>query len=324
MLDLRLGRCALGIGLAVAMLAGCGGAQTTSSAMPQGVTTTTQRQQDGRSWMLPKAKGGDLLYVGSPASDDVYVYKYPSGEMVGTLTGFDNPLGLCSDTKGNVWITNAVATGSTYLVEYAHGGTTAIAKLDDPGFSPQACSVNATTGNLAVGNQVDDVAVWRNARGKRRLYLTSCCVFGPETITYDGSDNVIFADWTTRNGWLPKGDAKVRKFKLRPPLSSHGPFQWDGRYLGILVFSRKQRREEVIRYNVSGGMASQIGIVPLNGVTGVTTSGQFWIQGSGMVFTDSRAGDVYFFNYPRGGNPTKTISGLDDPYGITISVGPSD
>jgi len=273
--------------------------------------------------MKPDAKGGDLLYVGSNALDEVYVYKYPGGQSVGTLTGFDNPLGLCSDTQGNVWVTNAPSNGKTYLLEYAHGGTKPIAKLDDSGFLPLACSIDATTGNLAVGNSIDDVAIWKNARVKPRHYLTSCCVFAPSTITYDSSGDAIFADFMTRSGWLPKGQSKVKKVALHPHLRVHGAFDWDGKYLSVFVSSRKPQQEELIRYTFSGGKASQVDTVPLDGVTGVTSTSQFWIQGSTMALAAYGSGNVYVFDYPKGGTPTKTITGLYEPFGVTVSVAPS-
>jgi hypothetical protein len=218
-------------------------------------------------------------------------------------------------------MTNADNQGNSYLVEYAHGGTTPIAKLDDSGFLSLACSIDPTTGNLAVGQSIDDVAVWRHARGKPRHYLTSCCVFASSTIVYDGSGDASFADFRTRSGWLPKRHSKVMKLGLH--LRRHGAFNWDGKYLGVLSFSRKLRQEEVIQYKLSGGTASQVGTIPLSGVTGVNGQGYFVVQGSGMVLTNSRTGSVYFYNYPAGGNPTFTISGLDDPDGVAISVAAS-
>jgi hypothetical protein len=321
MLNLGLVRRLFGVGVAVIALAGCVGSQSGVGVMAQGVTATSQRG-DGRSWMSPGAKNNDLLYIGSSAGGDVYVYTYPAGKLVGRLTGFDNPLGLCSDTTGNLWITNAVSNGKTYLLEYAHGGTKAIAKLDDSGFEPLACSIDPATGDLAVGNSIDDLAVWKNARGKPRHYLTSCCVFAPQSITFDSSGDTIFADFRTRSGWLRKGDSTAMGFVLMPHLQTHGSFDWDGKHLAVLAFSRKLRQEEVIRYKVSGGTANQVGTVPLDGIT-TATNGQFWIQDSGMVLADSDGGDVYFFSYPKGGHPTKTISGLDDPFGVTVSVSPS-
>jgi hypothetical protein len=321
----EMSRIGLGCCAAAFLLAACGGSPPPIGApagAPPSVTSPAQRHADAPSWMSPEAKGGDLLYVGSTSTNSLYVYTYPGGKLVGTLTGFDNPQGLCSDPHGNIWIPNDVSNGKTYLLEYAHGGTKAIAKLDDSGFEPLACSVDPATGNLAVGNSIDDVAVWKNARGKPTHYLTSCCVFAPQTITYDGSSDAFFADFRTRSGRLEAGRAKVRKLALHPLPQTHGSFYWDGTYLAVFAFSRKAQQEEVIRYKVSGGTADQVGVVPLDGLSGINRDAQFWVQGSGMILTDSDAGNVYFFNYPKGGNPTKTISGLDDPFGVTISVAP--
>ncbi len=50
-----------------------------------------------RSSMLPNAKVSKaLLYVGDDSTNDVYVYDYKSGKLVGTLTGFDGPYGSAS------------------------------------------------------------------------------------------------------------------------------------------------------------------------------------------------------------------------------------
>ena len=45
-----------------------------------------------------------LLYVSS--SDKVYVFSYPEGKKLQTLTGLVTPSGLCSDAAGNVFVTN--------------------------------------------------------------------------------------------------------------------------------------------------------------------------------------------------------------------------
>ena len=83
------GRYALSSCVAAAMLAGCGGSQPpigVLGAAPQ--TSAVARHADrGKSWMLPEAKSKDLLYVST--SDSVYVFSYPKGTLVGTLTGFD-------------------------------------------------------------------------------------------------------------------------------------------------------------------------------------------------------------------------------------------
>jgi hypothetical protein len=56
--------------------------------------------------MAPEAKRNELLYVSdysSPyRSNDVLVYSYPQGKLVGKLTGFTEPAGECVDSAGNV------------------------------------------------------------------------------------------------------------------------------------------------------------------------------------------------------------------------------
>ncbi len=85
----------------------------------------------------PRAKSGKLLYISDAGTNDEVVYRYPSGVEPGVLTGFDGPQGECVDKAGNVWIANTLKSN---LLEYAHGGTTPIAALRDPGQYPAGCA----------------------------------------------------------------------------------------------------------------------------------------------------------------------------------------
>lgn len=311
-------RTAVNVMAAAALLSGCGGSGSpmdSSGMMPQGRTHGTRPALE-QSWMLP-AKTEALLYVSSPDANDVYVFTYPGGKSVGTLSGFDEPEGLCSDTKGNVWIANAdIENGYGYLTEFAHGGTKPIATLQDPQNAPQACSVDPTTGNLAVANisvgTTQNIAVYAGARGNPTFYSTVGFVQDPQTIAYDSSGNLYFAAWRKSRAWLPKGSSSVGRLKLNP--LSDGWFAWDGTDLAV--------GESVLtRYQISGSKGTKIG--PKVMLSDVHVRGQFWIQDSGLVIATQSQGNVYVFNYPQGGNPTNTISGLDDPYGVTVSVGSS-
>ena len=114
---LGLDRYALGIGLAVAMLAGCGGAQTTmNGAVPQGAMTVAQGWAHHAS-----GSGGDLLYVADEGdSTEVSIFTYPQGQFYGSVSGLSSAWGTCSDTSGNVY----VDTLSGLIYEFAHGSTT--------------------------------------------------------------------------------------------------------------------------------------------------------------------------------------------------------
>ena len=175
---------AFGIAAIIGILVGCGGGsqpqvapmKTTGSAKSGAVNVEPNHS---RSWMAPDAKAKDLLYVTNAGYDEVLVYSYPQYKLVGTLTGFYFvPDGVCTDKKGNVWIVNNSAQEN---VEYKHGGTSQIASLSDPGYYPTICSVDPTTGNLAVANketigsspQQGNVAIYAHAKGTPKLYADS-------------------------------------------------------------------------------------------------------------------------------------------------------
>ena len=142
---------ALGLYAGVALLDGCGIGATPSAAWQPLAPNAAQPVRPDRSpsWMAPGAKKDDLLYVSDVATADVYVYSYPQGALVGTLTGFTRPAGLCVDTAGDVYVTDLFAF---QIVEYSHGGTAPIATLKDQRKEPGDCAFDPTTGNLAVSN----------------------------------------------------------------------------------------------------------------------------------------------------------------------------
>ena len=100
-----LGRCALSGGIAVALLAGCGGPPGQAGAppvptAPESPTGTSQR---------------DLLYV-SNAGGVVTVYRYWYRTFLKQLTGFRAPKGECVDQLGDVFVTDS----GLETVSYTH------------------------------------------------------------------------------------------------------------------------------------------------------------------------------------------------------------
>jgi len=83
--------------------------------MPQSATAAGDATR-GRSWMLPEAKGDDLLYLVSNGDNATYVYSYPTAKLVGTLVGGGQY--ACADKAGDVFIASEAG-----LTEYLHGGT---------------------------------------------------------------------------------------------------------------------------------------------------------------------------------------------------------
>jgi hypothetical protein len=93
-----------------------------------------------------------LVYVS--ATSAVCVYDYQTGALTGMLTGFTSATGQCVDKRGNVWVTDLDRSphwkGS--VSEYAHGKGKRLETLSTNGPSA-GCSVDPTSGNLAVANQ---------------------------------------------------------------------------------------------------------------------------------------------------------------------------
>jgi hypothetical protein len=335
MKTIGFGSRATGIGLTVAMLAGCGGAQTTGTAVtPQGALKLTQAREAPRSWMKPGSSDSDLVYIAS--GNDVYVYGYPHGKQVGELTGFNDASGACSDSNGNVWITNAFQdsyAGGT-LVEYAHGGTAPIATLEDQGyFVPVACSVDPSTGNLAAANSHRagspyPIAVWTGAEGSPTLYPPTRGVTAnnPFTISYSGNGDLYIRSERYRSGeaWLPKGSSAIMQFDI----VKRAFYGWDGQYF---VMSGLPERKPwlMTRYTLNGGQGTVAGKVKLS-YTSCRPSGAFSIQRSELaVICDEAVGGhhdegngVAYYDYPSGGDPVAVISGVA-AYGVAISVAPS-
>ena len=137
---LRIALCTTGI--AVALLAGCGTLQPSIGAPDRMLQTraTTADADRSESWMKPNASKA-LLYFDDDITNDTYVYDYPSGKLVGKLTGFHDPQGMCVDPKGDVYITNPQYG---LLFEYAHGGVKPINIYERPGVGLNGCSVSAT------------------------------------------------------------------------------------------------------------------------------------------------------------------------------------
>jgi WD40 repeat protein len=317
-------RYAVGINTAVALLTGCVGSLTSMPAAHAPLQNTEGASRAARlgSWISKGAARSDLLYVSS-RDGNVYVFTYPGGAPVGTLSGFDIPEGLCSDRNGNVWVTNeGDVSGMGYLLEYAHGGTSPIATLSDPYESPVACAIDPTTGNLAVANCPfgscgSTVAIYSNAQGVPSQYSTSP-LWGPTQITYDAAGDIFIAAeisfYDHQIGWLPAGSSSFQIFKMQPHTHASHNVQWDGKYLAVA-----KTKEPIRRYRIVDGYGQAAGGADLDGCCG---GEEMWIQGSTLI-SASGASAVSLWKYPEGGAPKKTISlPTSQALGVTVSVAP--
>jgi hypothetical protein len=321
--------------VAVALLAACGGSQPPIGASLDSAAMAA----------AAKASKGDILYVsgGSVLTPIAYLFSYPKHKRLGTLAGA-GPSGLCSDVAGDVFFINYnTSANNSTIYEYAHGGTTPIAMLSDPG-AGVGCSVNPINEDLAVANQSDstnsdhgygDLAVYSQGKEAPTIYRLS----GYGTFFYPGYDNAgnLFATAHTASGGpflvgLQSGGGALESISVNVELqdntSLHPSVQWDGTHITVSSESPSGAGGvKVYRLSVSGSTATVVGKTILT--TNVNRHrGQSWIAGNKIIGINYDRGDGYvcFWPYPQGGKPQSCSTGIkQDPpgsylNGVTLSV----
>lgn len=313
-------RYSLCVSIGIVMLAGCGGASQTNGTLalvPQSKAIPLAAVRGG-SWMLPEASSEALLYA-TTGGGDVYVISYATGKLVGTITGVDEAQGVCSDSNGNVFVT---AYETENVIEYAHGGTTPIAKLPDFGYYPNGCAIDPTTGNLAVANfQAMDgsggtVAIYTGAQGKP-TYYTAPGMGSYDWCAYDNQGD-LFVDGSGAYGLaeMPEGSQTFNDISLS--VAGQG-LQWDGQYLAMVNPSSKV----VYRIAASGSSGSVTGTVHFKGLIG-TLGDDFAFNGSKIVMPfGARSGEltkIGVWKYPHGGQVGRVLKGGGSGYyALTLS-----
>lgn len=292
---------------------------------------STVHPNHGRSWMrisdarcnhngvLPPC---GLLYITDYYADEVQVYR--DDAPVGTLTGFEGPDGICNDQAGDVWITNNLGAS---VVEYAHGATAPTAKLRDPNVYPLGCSVDPTTGNLAVANIYatngthGSVAIYAAAKGSPTYYSDSEMYY-IYFCGYDGSGNLFVDGRSTSGGFqfaeLPKGSSTFTDIALSGgTIYFPGNVFWDGTYVAVGDQQYQNEKTSVV-YRTTGAGGQIVGAVQMLGAEDVVGFAIF-SQTRSLIAPDVALNNVGLFKYPRGGQPTNKISGFNGPFGAAIS-----
>jgi hypothetical protein len=321
MRTLALVRFALSACVVAGLVSGCGGSQPpigVQDAIPQirAVATHTQR---GGSWMLPEAKtAAQLLYVADYESNQVSVVELPQGKLVGQLDGFDAPFGECTDSAGDVFVTDLEAA---QIWEYAHGAKSPKNILNDTGYYPGGCSVDPKTGNLAVTNEIGEtgpgnIAIFTQASGKPTFYFDSSIEqFG--FCAYDDAGNLYAGGATSASdsfAELLKGKDELTALTLDEDVSGTSPMQWDGEDLAILDGIPGSL---IYRFKISGSTGTAVGILRLRKASEVLG---FWIQGGTLyapLFNENEVGE---YAYPRGGKIIKTFFGFGEPVSAAVST----
>jgi hypothetical protein len=291
------------------------------------------------SWMDPAAKSiKRLLYVADIVTNDVFVYNYDTGGMVGQLTGFAAPGGLCVDATGDVWITNYTALT---IDEYAHGGTQQIGRVHTAKMTT-GCAVDPTTGDLAATWAGPGAVLrWKNARGRVDGYYNTGCVYlWPPG--YDDQGNLYVEGESTTGIFniceLPHGSKTLRTVSSNVPIDYPAGVTWDGKYLVLAdqtyqdsKYSGLYRATEDASGNltevsgtelVTGDCDADDVIVPF--IVGKKNTPLNREQGTVVLGPSVACRDqFYYWAYPAGGDPTKTLAypALADGEAVSIATG---
>jgi hypothetical protein len=301
----QLSRNALGV-YAAAMLVACGEAPAQFGA-PSVAGQVRQAAALGaaRSWMMPDAYRGDLIYAGGDASS--YVLAYPSGKLVGQIAM--RSLGTCADSEGNVYFTGAGA-----ITEFAHGRTKPMTTYAVQG-NVYACSVDPASGDIAAvvfcaSGCGDSVAVIRPHSGAAPTLYSDPDLPSLLFCTYDNLGN-IFVDGFKGSQFgiaeLPHNATAFINFTVSRNIPTAEQIQWDGQYLAV----ETRISPEIDQIRVEGSNAKIVNTVKLKGAGHRAT--QSWIQNAKIAVPTAvghRALDVFVWSYPTGGEPIKRIKGF--------------
>jgi hypothetical protein len=169
--------CVLSAFVAAALLAACssGGTQSASPGSGLGINSSVSHIQAplfsdrhniymGRGWVRPYfhpdhrktwispdvQNAPRLLFAGDASTGDVDIFTMPDMGQKGSISGFSDPEGECSDSNGNIYVTD---TGAEAVYKFTRDGTHTMTYDDAPyGISPLSCAVNPTNGAVAVTN----------------------------------------------------------------------------------------------------------------------------------------------------------------------------
>ena len=308
--------------LGIFMFTGCGITQQTTVPPPGPVGFNA----DGdASWIRPGAANGPLLYVSSLGSRAVYIFSYPHLQLVGVLGqhGWDQPVGICSDSKGNVFLTLIY---DSKIIEYAHGGTKPIVTLSDPDSYPSSCAIDPTTGNLAAAGAgylnsalYEGVAIYAGAKGKPKIYQDSYFASGG-FCGYDNKGN-LFEDGSTRSYQsfllveLAKGAKTFSQITVNQHIDASGGVQWDGKHITVFDFVAGA----IYGLKITGSTATVVSSTTLDNSEGGYGT---WIEGHQVVVPNEAEGRVDLYDYPAGGDAIKTTT-LQAAFSATVSVAPN-
>jgi len=205
-----LGSYALSGGVALALLAGCGGSQPSIGSWPHTLMLNSLAQRSALPIVGRLRQRGDdvenaatattyktstpLLFVTDPdyRYNPVEVYDAQGKEpkLLAHITkDLADPAGACVDRDGTLYVANEPADEAGWISEYALGQTKPLRIITTGVNTPAFCAIDAS-GNLWVTNiGLDDVAEYLKGSTKPHVKITKGLTY-PDGIAIDQSGNL--------------------------------------------------------------------------------------------------------------------------------------
>lgn len=343
---------ALGALAAVALLAACSGLGGTQSSTPNGVNPSalganeavvpagragktytsvqepTVHTDNHKSHVSKMGVGQRILFVSDDSTNDVLMFALPAMTLTGTLTGFSEPQGMCTDQNHNVWITN---TGTLQILQYSASGTL-LKTLNDPNGDPVGCAVNRANGDLAVTNIFNTsgnatVEVYSNATGTPTSYSNP----SQTENFFDAYDNKgnLYVDGFGSAGFslseLPNNSSTMHTVNISGgTIDFPGGVNWTTTS-GLVVGDQECNGSGSCLYAVSvnGSSGTITGSTPLTSYNGGSCDvDQGDMARGGKVFAGGCIGSpstAARWSYPKGGTPTNYSTSVSTPIGAAIT-----
>jgi hypothetical protein len=338
----------------LALLAGCSGAGTFSSAMPVSaaaslhssgsIDASSRRNADPTSVLLPgvnrvsrpdpfsgfadvDAAAKAALIVSDSGTGDVDVFS-TKGKSVATIPGFAEPQGMAGTKAGSFYVANTAASN---IPLYKNDYKTVIATLSDPNEYPVDVSYDETAGVVAVTNIVSTSdgagSVSFYAKGK----TTPCVTVGSATwrnLYFDAFDakGNLFIDGLDSSGNDLIGEVAggckakaITSLKVGNSIVYPGPIQVTDKD-DIAIEDQGSKTIYTYKPPVKDSLGEPIATTPLAGASdpvafAFTSSGKdLWTVDAGLDVLNEYA-------YPAGGSPIIALydSGFVLPIGIVVT-----
>jgi hypothetical protein len=300
------------------LLAACGAAQPGVNPAASQLQSAIAVQTHGTSGALLYAAGDHI----------VQVYTYPGGVAKGSSNTPGAVSGMCSDSSGDVFITEAPKKSSQtgYVEEYAHGSTSPIASLKVPaGQVPMDCGSDSKTGDLAVteqksSNYAPNVAIYAGVSGTPKILHTDAIGADPQC-GYDDAGNLFVTSGGNVGAELAAGKTSFKTVTLDRTLGGVKHAQWDGKYFALQSFHSTHHNGEIVEENiyrvqVSGSTGKIVGISDFKNWP-EKVSGSSWIDAGTLVGTPLSV--IAFWKYPDGGKAFKVIHLKSHMAAVTVS-----